>query len=111
MTKLIVKLKKFVDDREWDQFHNPKDLSISISIEVNELLEIFQWKSENTPINQNDIEKIKNEVADIYIYLLLLCEKLNIDLEKETANKISRNEKRFPIEKSLGIAKTTDMDK
>lgn len=105
MHTLIDRLRKFRDERNWSQFHTSKDLAISVSIEASELLEIFQWKTESNKLSPEDILKIKDEVADVYIYLLLLCDKLNIDLIEQASLKIERNQERFPIETSKGIAK------
>lgn len=98
---LINELKKFRDDREWEQFHNPKDLSIALSIESNELLEQFLWK------NHEDAnrDKIKEELADVFAYALLLADKLNLDVEKIVLEKIKSNAKKYPVEKAKGNAK------
>lgn len=94
--KLINKLLKFRDDRDWKQFHTPENLAKSISIESAELLELFQWTS-----NAN-IEELKEEIADIYIYLLLLATNLNIDLNEIADRKIDKNNEKYPITKSKG---------
>ena len=97
---ILNKLTKFRDERNWKQFHTPENLAKSISIEANELLENYQWGSENA-----DIENIKEEVADIFGYILLLCDELNIDLIDVTNNKIENNSKKYPLEKSYGNSK------
>ncbi len=97
LNSIIEKLIKFRDDRDWKQFHTPDNLAKSISIEANELLENFQWGSQNA-----DIENIKEEVADIFGYLLLLCEELNINLLEVTNTKIKLNNEKYPVEKSFG---------
>lgn len=94
---ILDKLIKFRDERNWKQFHTPENLAKSISIEANELLENYQWGSQNA-----DIENIKEEVADIFGYLLLICEELKIDLIDETNNKINRNSTKYPIKKAFG---------
>ena len=71
-------LVRFRNDRDWNQFHNPKDLSIALSIEANELLELFLWKNSADA----DTEKLKEELADVFAYAFLLAEKLNFDVEK-----------------------------
>jgi NTP pyrophosphatase (non-canonical NTP hydrolase) len=98
---LINELKKFRDDRDWEQFHNPKDLAIALSIETNELLEQFLWKS---PADANH-EKLKEELADVFAYAFLLADKLNLDVEKIVLEKIQANAKKYPIDKSKGTAK------
>jgi NTP pyrophosphatase (non-canonical NTP hydrolase) len=97
---ILSKLTKFRDERNWKQFHTPENLAKSISIEANELLENYQWGSENA-----DIDNIKEEVADIFGYILLLCDELNIDLIDVTNNKIEKNTKKYPVEKSYGNSK------
>lgn len=103
MDKILDCILKFTKDRDWDQFHNPKDLAISVSLEASELLECFQWKEKND-IHLNQ-EKIGEEIADVYIYLLLLCEKLHLDLDEITYKKIQKNAVHYPVEKCRGNSK------
>lgn len=99
---------EFVHDRDWEQFHNPKDLAVSISIEAAELLERFQWKSEeeiNELIRDDEgFREIKEEVADIFIYLLSLANKLDLDLSQAVMEKLEKNRKKYPVEKAKGKA-------
>jgi len=97
---ILEKLIKFRDDRNWKQFHTPDNLAKSISIEANELLENFQWGNQNA-----DIDNIKEEVADIFGYILLLCNELDIDLLEVTNEKIKLNDKKYPVEKAYGNSK------
>lgn len=97
LNEILNKLIKFRDERNWKQFHTPENLAKSISIEANELLENYQWGSENA-----DMENIKEEVADVFGYILLLCEELTIDLIKETNRKIDKNKEKYPIDKAYG---------
>ena len=102
MTKEITAaLLKFRDERDWSQFHNAKDLALAINIEAGELLELFLWK---TP-EQADKEKIKEELADIFSYALLLADKYNLDVEEIISDKIKLNAKKYPIDKAKGTAK------
>ena len=94
-------LKKFRDERDWEQFHNPKDLAIALSIESNELLEQFLWK-DSTEANR---DKLKEELADVFAYALLLAEKLDLDVEKIVLDKIKTNGEKYPVDKSKGTAK------
>ncbi|WP_288217981.1 nucleotide pyrophosphohydrolase [uncultured Fusobacterium sp.] len=94
-------IKKFKEDREWDKFHNPKDLAISLSIEAAELLECFQWKTSEQSVKEN-LDSIKYEIADIAIYLLYLCDKLNINILDAIEEKVKINEIKYPLEKSKG---------
>ncbi|MCK1974392.1 nucleotide pyrophosphohydrolase [Bacillus safensis] len=91
----------FRNERDWGKFHNAKDLVISLNLEAAELLENFQWKS-SEEATETKTEEIKEEVADIMIYLLLLCDKLDINLEDAVHSKLKMNEKKYPVEKSFG---------
>ncbi|WP_214484499.1 nucleotide pyrophosphohydrolase [Bacillus sp. SM2101] len=92
---------KFRDERDWGQFHNVKDLAISLNLEASELLENFQWKSSEEAA-EIKFEEIKDEIADVMIYLLLLCDKLDINLEDAVHSKLQKNAKKYPVERSLG---------
>jgi len=98
---LIHQLKKFRNERDWEQFHNAKDLSIALSIEANELLEQFLWKK----AEEANIEKVKEELADVFSFALLLIDKLGLDIEKIILEKIKLNNLKYPIEKAKGTAK------
>ncbi len=103
--EVINDIVKFRDDRDWKQFHKPKDLAISLSIEGSELLECFQWKTDdeiNELINSDKKEKIEEEIADVGNYLLLLCNELNIDLLEVIKNKMQKNAEKYPVEKCKG---------
>ena len=95
----INKILKFRDDRDWKQFHNPKDLAISISLEAAELLEVFQWSAEDVTCSDK-IDKIKEELADVANYCVLMADAC--DLDEIIREKIKRNEEKYPIEKSKG---------
>lgn len=101
MEELITKINKFRDDRHWRQFHNPKDLSISISLEAAELLENFQWNTNEEALNKN-LQGIQEEIADVFIYLIMLCDDLNLDIKAIIENKLLINEKKYPLNKSKG---------
>jgi NTP pyrophosphatase (non-canonical NTP hydrolase) len=94
-------LIKFRNERDWAQFHNPKDLAIAISIESAELLELFLWKN----ADDADKEKIKEELADILSFSFLLANKYELDIKEIMFDKISLNEKKYPVAKSKGSAK------
>ena len=98
------KIIAFRDARNWRQFHTPKDLAISLTLEAGELLENFQWKTSEEAVQAN-FENIKDELADVVIYALLLSHELGIDLEEAIINKIEKNEKKYPIEKAFGSKK------
>ena len=94
-------LIQFRNERDWEQFHNPKDLALAINIEAGELLEAFLWK-ENKEVN---IEKVKEELADVFAYSFLLAAKYELDVKEIVLNKISKNAQKYPIDKSKGTAK------
>ena len=102
------RLKKFAEDRDWEQFHSPKNITMALSVEVAELVEIFQWSNTGglDEISDPDIKiQIEKEIADIFNYLLKLTDMLNIDLEKAALNKIEENDAKYPVEKFKGISK------
>ncbi|MBO0430741.1 nucleotide pyrophosphohydrolase [Enterococcus sp. DIV0660C] len=95
------KVNKFRDDRNWRQFHNEKDLAISISLEASELLELFQWK-QSEEVTANQVERIKEELADVLIYSYMLADNLDFDLEEIIEEKLIKNNIKYPVEKSVG---------
>ncbi len=97
--QLINAINEFRDERGWKPHHNPKDLAISISIEAAELLEDFQWKSSEEAVEQN-IENIKEEIADVFIYGLMLCNELDLDVETIIKDKIKKNGLKYPVSNS-----------
>jgi dCTP diphosphatase len=102
------RLKKFAEDRDWEQFHSPKNITMALSVEVAELVEIFQWSNSGglDEINDPDIKvQIEKEIADIFNYLLKLTDMLDIDLEKAALNKIEENDTKYPVKKFKGISK------
>lgn len=94
-------INRFRDERHWRQFHNPKDLAISISLEASELLELFQWKSNEEVVMSNQ-ERMKEELADVLIYAAMLADDLNFDLDEIVMEKLEKNAVKYPVEKSLG---------
>lgn len=105
--KLSKRLAKFAVDRDWDQFHAPKNLVMALSVEAAELTEHFQWLSEEESHNlsKEKLDEVAFEMADIYIYLTRLATKLDVDLPQYVEDKININEKRYPAEKVKGSAK------
>lgn len=99
--QLILELVRFRNERDWEQFHNAKDLAIGLSIEASELLELFLWKG----AQEAKIEKIKEELADVFAYALLLADKYGLDVKEIVLDKIQRNAEKYPVEKSKGSAK------
>ena len=107
------KLRTFSEDRDWTQYHSPKNLVMALSVEVSELVEIFQWSNSGGIDEINDPkqrEKIKKELADIFNYLVKLIDLLDVDIEKEALQKIKENGEKYPVEKVKGkSAKYTDL--
>ena len=97
----INEVLKFRDDRNWKQFHNPKDLAISISLEASELLEVFQWSATDV-VCENKLEKIKEELADVLVYSQNLLDKLELDADEIVNMKMGMNERKHPVEKAKG---------
>lgn len=97
----INEIIKFRDDRDWRQFHNPKDLAISISLEAAELLEIFQWSGSDTS-DENKLDKIREELADVLSYCVLMADVCGLDLDEIVTEKVKLNAKKYPIEKAKG---------
>lgn len=105
LEKIKLELRKFTQERDWEQFHDPKNLSMALSVEVAELVEIFQWSKSGGLGEIEDPETkeaIKKEIADIFNYLLKLVDLMDVDLEKISLEKIQENAKKYPIEKSFG---------
>lgn len=98
--EILEQLLKFRKDRNWEQFHTPENLSKSIVLEATELLENYQWGNDHA-----DIDNVKEEIADIFGYLLYLCNDLDIDLIQATKDKIVKNNEKYPIEKAYGSSK------
>lgn len=95
----IERIRKFTEDRDWDQFHSPANLAKSISIEANELLECFQWSDCNYNIN-----KVKEELADVLVYCRNMLDKLGLDEDEIVNIKMSQNEAKYPVEMAKGNA-------
>lgn len=97
----INQILKFRDDRDWKQFHNPKDLAISISLEAAELLEVFQWSGSDTLCEQKK-DKIKEELADVLNYCVLMADVCGLDIDEIVQEKIKINNEKYPVKKAKG---------
>lgn len=100
----IEKLLRFRDERDWEQFHNSKDLALALSIEASELLEVFLWKN-NEDFNK---DKLEEELADVFMYGLLLAKKNNIDINTIILKKLQKNNEKYPVEKAKGKSNKYD---
>ena len=107
LKKIKDQLIKFRKQRDWEQFHDPKNLAEAISIEASELLEVFLWKKTDDPGNYKEsvAKKVQEEVADIFIFLTYLCEAYDINLLEEVEKKIAINSEKYPEDKAKGTAK------
>ena len=94
-------LINFRNERDWEQFHNPKDLALAINVEAGELLELFLWKN----YEDANKEKIKEELADVFAYAFLLADKYQFDVKEILLDKIQKNAAKYPVEKAKGTAK------
>jgi NTP pyrophosphatase (non-canonical NTP hydrolase) len=99
--EIIEALLKFRNERDWDQFHNPKDLALAINVEAGELLELFLWKN----ADEADTEKVKEELADIFSFAFLLANKYQFNVKDIVLDKIQQNAKKYPVERAKGTAK------
>lgn len=97
----IDQVLKFRDDRNWRQFHNPKDLAISICLEAAELLEVFQWSAEDVQCGDKK-DKIREELADVLNYCILMADVCGLDMDEIVLEKIKKNEEKYPVEKAYG---------
>ena len=92
---------KFTQERDWDQFHNGKDLALALSIEAAELNEAFLWKD----VSEVNVEKVKEELADVFNYAILIADKYDLDIKQIVLEKIKRNAEKYPVEKAYGNTK------
>jgi NTP pyrophosphatase (non-canonical NTP hydrolase) len=100
-------LRRFAAERDWDQFHSPKNLAIALSVEAAELLEHFQWMSdaETIAISPEKRAKIREEIADVLLYLIRLADKLDVDLGAAATEKMKVNATKYPVQKARGSSK------
>ena len=102
MEELMKEINEFRDERNWRPFHTHKDLAISVCLEASELLENFQWKNDQQAV-EADMENIKDEIADVYIYLMMLADDLDLDIKEIVRNKIVKNGIKYPVEKTHNL--------
>ena len=98
MEELISELRKFNQERDWDQFHSPENLAKSIAIESGELLECFQWN------NDYDKDEVCEELADVFTYCLMMADKLEVKPEEIILKKLEKSKKKYPVEKAKGVS-------
>jgi dCTP diphosphatase len=107
LTQLRDALRKFAEERDWDQYHSPKNLASALSVEAAELLERFQWltEDESRKLPPDELEKVRHEMADVLNYLVRLADKLDVNLLEAAREKIQLNAQKYPADKSRGSAK------
>lgn len=110
MKRLIEKQRRFVRNRDWEQFHSPKNLASALVVEAAELLEIFQWMetAESRQLSARDRQKVSQEMADVFYFLLRLSDVLEIDLGEAFLKKMKINERKYPVHLAKGSAKKYD---
>jgi len=101
------RLREFAEARDWDQFHSPKNLSMALSVEASELVECFQWLTEeqSKSLNAQQLAAVTDEIADVQLYLIRLADKLGVDISTAIEQKILKNEAKYPAEKVKGSSK------
>lgn len=100
----IQRVLNFRDARDWRQFHTPKDLAISMSLEASELLEVFQWSGSDVTCDETKLSKVREELADVLSYCILMADVCGLDLDEIMNAKVDKNEAKYPVEKSRGSA-------
>jgi NTP pyrophosphatase (non-canonical NTP hydrolase) len=101
INNIVEQLVKFRNERDWEQFHNPKDLALALNVEAGELLELFLWKNSE----EANKEKVKEELADVFAFAFLLAEKYGFDVKEIVLEKIKQNGEKYPVDKAKGTAK------
>ena len=96
--KINDEIKRFVNERDWDKFHTPKNLSMALSVEASELVEIFQWKEADDFQDPQTIQEAEEELSDIFYYTVRMCQKLDINLEEAFHRKMLKNLDKYPID-------------
>jgi len=107
ITDIQEKLRQFAKERDWNQYHSPKNIAMALSVEASELLEIFQWltEEESASPNRDQLEKVQHEMADVLLYLLRMADIMQIDLVQAATEKMALNAKRYPADKVKGSSK------
>jgi NTP pyrophosphatase (non-canonical NTP hydrolase) len=112
IARLTAAQDKFAQDRDWEQFHSPKNLVMALTGEVGELTEIFQWMTEadskNAGVNPATSQAVRDELADVLLYLVRLSSALGVDLNEAVSQKLEKNSKKYPVEKAKGSSKKYD---
>jgi NTP pyrophosphatase (non-canonical NTP hydrolase) len=102
--KLVKRIRMFCEERDWSQFHDPKNLAISLQLESSEVLELFQWTKDNQ-MKEGRSEDMKDELADVFYWLIMLANHYDVDLADALEKKMDQNEAKYPVEKAKGVSK------
>jgi dCTP diphosphatase len=107
LNDLKKRFSMFAKEREWEQFHTPKNISMALSVEASELMEIFQWlkSGDKAELNSDQLNQVKEELADVLLYAIRLADLLDINLEKAIPEKMEKNAQKYPVEKARGNSK------
>lgn len=107
LASLMRRIKRFARERDWEQFHTPKNLAMALSVEASEIVELFQWltEAESRNLSEGKVRDLADELADTYIYLLKLADRFGIDLTQAAMAKLKKNALKYPISKARGSAK------
>lgn len=107
LEQLRLKLREFAAERDWDQFHSPKNLAMALSVKASELVECFQWLTEeqSRSLSAQQLAAVTDEIADIQLYLIRLADKLDVDIRNAVSDKFKKNEAKYPADKVRGSAK------
>ncbi|MCJ7716170.1 MAG: nucleotide pyrophosphohydrolase [Anaerolineales bacterium] len=104
MEELKTQIKKFIDERDWEQYHAPKNLAMALSVEAAEIVELFQWKETSDVLTKEEQEALRQEIGDVLVYLLELADKYQIDVVEAAKDKLIINQKKYPAEIVKGKA-------
>jgi len=104
MEELKATIKDFIQARDWEQYHAPKNLALALSVEASEIVEIFQWKQDDQDLTPQEQESLRQEIGDVLVYLLELADKFEIDIVQAAKDKMLINEQKYPVEKVKGKA-------
>jgi len=102
METLKKQIKEFIRARDWEQYHDPKNLAMALSVEAAEIVEIFQWKESHQQLSPQEIEMLRQEIGDVLVYLLELADRYQIDIVQAAGEKIALNEEKYPVEQVKG---------
>ncbi len=104
MLELKTQIKKFIHERDWEQYHAPKNLAMALSVEAAEIVEIFQWKKAEDQLGEEELEALRQEIGDVLIYLIELADKFEIDIVEAAKHKLILNQKKYPADLVRGKA-------